>query len=377
MPIRQTIRGTTAVFEELFIEDDGTPIPPADPNSPRATIKDPNGVTLSAGGGVSLGDGRFRFTWFVPVDAEVSSADSAYRVEWLFESATNRTIEKSLDFEVSDSVDVTPQERGYTYITLQNESERLFIRFRQPQETLTCTVSAPDNSKYQVDLNDITRVDDRGSIVYYIDTPALTKTGVYHVIWRARQTQISPNTTSIQQLRVPECLFWEMAPSLRMLLDKAQKRIGLVQAYSDSDMYEYLLRGIDIVNSTNPVTSWNFNAFPVMFGMPSYLLLAAGQWGLRAQYLAEGELNSFSFSGQTTTLDVDRQGVYESMLQNITDYLRENLQPTKRNMLRRVSPGSLAVRPYDFGLGSFVMPVMTANAGSQQLLPLLSRIGIM
>jgi hypothetical protein len=163
-----------------------------------------------------------------------------------------------------------------------------------------------------------------------------------------------------------------------MLLDKAQKRIGLVQAYSDSDMYEYMLRGVDVVNSTNPVTFWSLHQFPsYAAGMVHYMILAAAEWGLRAQYLAEGELNSFSFSGQTVTLDVERTSVYDSMLANIRDYLRENLQPTKRNLLRRVSPGSLAVRPYDFGLGSLVIPVQTINAGAQQLLPLLSRIGIM
>ena len=109
--------------------------------------------------------------------------------------------------------------------------------------------------------------------------------------------------------------------------------------------------------------------------MTTFLIAAAAWWGLQAQYLSEGEL-SFSFSGQTVTLDVDRTGIYESAMSRLKDYLDSELEKTKRNALRRVSVGAIATRPYDFGLTSLVTRVQTVNGGNSQVLPLFSRLGL-
>jgi hypothetical protein len=160
-----------------------------------------------------------------------------------------------------------------------------------------------------------------------------------------------------------------------MLIDKVQKKIGHVQAYSDSDMYEYMVRGTEYVNAVNPITGWTLVNWPAQYGMTNFLLMAAAWWGLNAQYLSEGEL-AFNFSGQTVTLDVDRTGYYSDAMGRLKDYLDTQLQQTKRNMLRRVSVGAIATRPYDFGLQSLVARVQTVNGGNGTVLPLFSQLGL-
>jgi hypothetical protein len=86
---QKVVRGTTVAFEELFVETDGTtPIVPLDPSAyPAVSIVSPDEEILQSGVGTSLGDGRWRFTWFVPADVDLSGPDSPYRIDWLMLTA--------------------------------------------------------------------------------------------------------------------------------------------------------------------------------------------------------------------------------------------------------------------------------------------------
>jgi hypothetical protein len=141
-------------------------------------------------------------------------------------------------------------------------------------------------------------------------------------------------------------------------------------------MYEYMTRGVEYVNSANPITSWSLLNFPQAFGFTNFLLMASAWWGLNAQYLSEGEL-AFQFGGQTVNLDVDRTAYYADAMGRLKDYLDNELSKTKSNALRRVSVGAIATRPYDFGLQSLVTRVQTVQGGSNQILPLFSRLGLL
>lgn len=371
---RKVTRGTRALFEELFLDDDGTPLFPMDASKyPAVSVLDPNGVSVQDGLAVLLSDGRYQYSWFVPADADLNTSESAWTLRWVFlPSQGNRTIERSLEFDVIDSASISDQERGYTYLVMQGTSERLFTRFRLDQEELTCCVTGPDGHQLLVAKSGMQRVDDRGEIVYYFDTPALGAVGDYLVVWRSRQTVLSAATMGIQMLRVPESSFYYVVPSLRMLIDKTQKRIGLVQSYSDSDMYEYLRRGVDVLNVENPITHWTLGTIP--HGFDSFVVMAAAEWGLAAQYVTE-ELR-FSFSGQTTTLDSDRSAIYDAAMTRIRTYLDANLQKAKVGYLRSFSMSHNANRPYDFGLGSFIVPIQQVRTGQLNVMPLLSSIGL-
>ncbi len=373
---QKVVRGTPVVFEQLFVEEDGTPIVPLDPVAyPSVSIVSPAEEIIQSGVALNAGSGRWRFTWFVPADADMMGPDNPWRIDWLVVTNGGRQIERQSNFIIIDNIEASPDERTYTNLTYVGNSERALIKFKNAQEIVQ--VQLIDSANVQTNLTPaVQTVQSDGFYTYYVDTPPLTATGCYLVVWNTRQTAISPSVTMIQQIRVPDMIFWWIQPSLRMLIDKVQKKIGHVQAYSDSDLYEYLLRGADYVNAVNPITNWTLVNWPNAFGMTNFLLMAAAWWGLNAQYLSEGEL-AFNFSGQTVTLDVDRTGAYESAMSRLKEYLDNQLQQTKRNMLRRVSVGAVATRPYDFGLQSLVARVQTVNGGQNQVLPLFSRLGLL
>lgn len=198
-----------------------------------------------------------------------------------------------------------------------------------------------------------------GWYIYYVDTPAWTATGDYLASWTTRQTQLSPTQVVVQKLRVPPIEFWMHQSSLRMLIDKVQKKAGSVYAYSDSDMYEYMLRGADVINQTNPVSHWAMPMVANISPLFTYWIIASAWYGLRAQYLT-GEID-FSFSGQTVTLDNDnRSAIYESSIASFNDFLNNStttLQQTKKNLLRQSHTGVSGIRPISWRHGPYVRQI--------------------
>lgn len=374
---RQVTRGTNVIFAETFFETDGSVIVPTDPSRyPQISILDPEGTIVQEGLGVQISEGRYQYTWFVPVDAVLNNAAQTWSVVWYMDAHGGRVVNKELQFDVTDVTDITDTERAFSYLTMLGTSERLFLRFRVPQEEIVCTVTAPDGSQILTPATSMNRVDDRGEFVYYFDTPALTKTGDYIVVWQSRQTRISSAVTSVQMLRVPENCFYYLAPALRMLIDKAQKRTGLVQAYSDPDIYEYLKKGVDILNGYNPISSWTISTIPFTAGFETFLTYAAGIYALQAQILGETDINKFSFSGQTATLDVDRTPGYESILQRMQDQLDKNVEKAKIGLMRQRSMSYNANRPYDLSINSLIIPLQFRVGHALNGLPLLTTIGL-
>lgn len=372
---QKVVRGTPTVFEQLFVDDSGSAILPLDPSAyPSVSIVSPSEEVIQSGVAISLGDGRWRFTWFVPADAEILGPDSPWRIDWLVVTSSGRQVERQTNFMVIDNIEATPDERAYTNLTYKGNSERALIKFKNAQEMVNITIIDP--SKTETNLSStIQTIQSDGFYNYFVDTPPLEAAGCYLVVWNTRQTSVSPVTTMVQQIRVPEMNFWFIQPSLRMLMDKIQKKSGHVQSYSDSDLYEYILRGTEYINAVNPITGWTFVNWPSSYGMGNFLLMASAWWGLNAQYLSEAEA-SFNFSGQTVTLQVDRTAAYEAAMTRLQTYLDKELQHTKRNMLRRVSVGAISTRPYDFGLQSLVTKIQSVNGGQNQVLPMFSRLGL-
>lgn len=299
---KSIVRGTTGVFEALFVEDDGTPIVPIDLSAyPAVQIVSPEEVTIQTGIAANMGDGRWKFVWLVPADAQLSTREQHWRIDWTVLTVGNRQIQFEQSFDIIDHVEASPNERAYTQIVLEGQTERLLIKFRNKQDQVQLTLRGAETITFDP-LSEIHEVAQDGFYTYYADTDALSY-GCFLATWRARETAISPWQTYIQQVRVPEDIFWILQPNLRMLIDKIQKKDGHVQAYSDSDMYGYMQAGADVINQADPISSWSLLNFPTAYGFSTYLIAASAWWGLQAQYISEGELAfNFCFAGDTYVL---------------------------------------------------------------------------
>jgi len=158
------------------------------------------------------------------------------------------------------------------------------------------------------------------------------------------------------------------------VIDKYQKRSEIVQSYQDSDILEYLTRGLEFVNAWHPLTGWSVETLPSPI-IP-YWLLAGQLWGLNAQHLLETDLQ-FSFGGQTTTLDYDHTGNIDTAIGRAMEWIQQGLTPAKTPLLRRSSSsGVFAGKPMRItGLHQYTYPI--SRVSSQDYLSLLSNLGIL
>jgi hypothetical protein len=383
----QLTRGTSHTFESPPFEESpgGVAILPVDPSSyPQFSITDPEGTIIQQGVSKALNDRIYSTYFHVPVDAPLSYAGGVWRITWIMVSTNNRQIEASLDFEVVDNVEVNEDERAYTYLVRLDRPERLLFRTMQrPAELEVKLLDARGDTVFSANQvanqnvpaqpDEIQEVIDGSQYVYWIDLPVFTASGEYHAIWDWRETTISPLQTSMQVVRVVHKNVWKWFTPLRMMIDKLQKKQGRPQAYTDADIYEYLLRGVAFINAKYPSTSWTLASYPTICGVDSLLLAAAAVWGLRAQHIMAGEL-AFSYGGQTLSLDLDHTGTYSEAQSVWLQHIDDNARPAKLCVVRQGGNTSVGLRPYGINLATTSRPLRhgaVLSEGAVSLLGLL------
>ena len=298
------VRKETHTFRQNFLTADGTPLIPIDASKyPSVNVIDINGQIVATSLAVQDGQpGYYKFDFFVPQDAAISSDDRRWRIEWWFIDESGRQVQDVQEFDVRD-IDVTAtEERDIKYLAMPGEAYRVRIRRQTRPLGITLNVTNADSqTEYALQGGvfpyvgtgvEIHEVADAGTYIYYADiaTGSLLSYKSYNAIWSITEKAGSIPEFSYQVIDVPPYKILQYIPSLKMVLDKAQKRLGRMQAYTDSDLYEYLQRGNDIVAWWHPATpGLRLDTFPD--GFAHFLLVGASLWGLNAQHLLEVDLN--------------------------------------------------------------------------------------
>lgn len=102
--------------------------------------------------------------------------------------------------------------------------------------------------------------------------------------------------------------------------------------YTQSDLFEYLSRGLNLFNSLPPQLS-NFNGMNMQGMILDAWLNCSAYYALAAQLQAEGAM-AFDFSGQAVSLNVDRTPSIESALGRIESTFDSYIKPTKKLLAR-------------------------------------------
>lgn len=393
-------RGTTQKFRVGFFTDGSksTPLVPKDPLVyPSYSILDPSGVTVQSGVmEQDGGPGEYSAVWTVPNDAELSNPNQRYEFKSNIITNLNAQADITHQFDVCDEVVTAQEDRSQCYIILSGCEERRMIRRTSRidlendgsltlQVILGNTASnnflpiGPQGTTDIVSLENgqIIEVPDGDSFVYYYDIPPdiLVNNCSYIALWTIRQNAVSAKETQFQLIRSVDGQVLNLTVQLRQLIDKFQKQRGRVQAYEDSDLVEYLDRGLEIINTTHPLTNFNLNS---LAGGPfnAFVLIAAAWYGLNAQYLVEVDL-AFAFSGQTVTLDYDHAPMLAEAINRFKDYLDQNVSPAKIAFIRATTPvGVFAGKPMGFrALHRFTFPLQNFHSGD--IIQTLSNIGIL
>lgn len=382
----QLTRGVGHVFEVDFFDDAPTNTVPAVPANPATypawSVVDPSGVQVTSGVGTpGAVPGRWNASWFAPPDAALSTQTNKWRIVWNMVTQTGRQLQQTVPFDVVElrTPDTLQDVRAHSYIIYAGQSERMVLRLPRRPDSLTVTGYAATSLSSPVPLDvaafsgslagaSIVEVEEQNMFAYVYDTPALTSLGEYQVVWTYRQSITSPTETTVQKLVVPPPVFWSLNPSLRVLIDKLQKKQGSIHAYTDADIYEYFQRGIGILNGITPVTGWDLCTFPFNGATTRFVIVGAALWAMYAQHLLAGELQ-FSFSGQSVTLDLDQTSLYsevaQRMLEELTGDGKGSWPATKVGFIRQISPvAHVANRMMGrYGVNQYTYKISSGNAG--------------
>jgi hypothetical protein len=129
-------------------------------------------------------------------------------------------------------------------------------------------------------------------------------------------------------------------------IDRLQKSKGYFWSYTPSDFVSAAFEGMEMINSVQPITSWDLQQLPWDNGFGHYLTCAAGIKLFTGQRIAHGEAN-FNTNLQDANIDVDRSQVYATEIAQWNGYLDANLRIAKREWCRHHKP--VAVLGVRFG----------------------------
>lgn len=391
------IRGRDHTFRMAFWEDQaaGVPLVPFDASRyPSYVILDPTGTVIQTGRAEIDGvTPNYKATFTPAIDAMLTNDDRRWRIDWFMLTDAGRSVQSSEIFDMRD-VDLTETEvKEQKYLALENAKKR--IRLALPKRPVSITVQVEDANDPSTTLlplpavfppsgpnPSLTEAPEGDRYIYYYDVPPNLFTGgvegrTYQAVWSVLKTPLSDEDNIFQIIEVPPRQIFQHMQALRMAIDKFQKQSHMLQAYQDSDIYEYLRRGLQLINGIHPVNlTWTLTGVPSQ--VQPFWLLASMWWGLNAQQGLEIDLQ-FGFSGQSVTLDYEHAAAIDAYAAKLMDYIKTTFVPLKESLLRRSSSvGSYSGRGLRrSGINNYVFQISHDKApGGNNFLSILTQIGL-
>jgi hypothetical protein len=380
------LRGENVTLAVSFFSDMAATIPivPLDVAIyPAYTIYDIDNQPVQSGvGQLEASPGRYKTEFLVPTTAPLSSDMKRWRVEWTVVSTDNRQFDFVEEFDVRDITVTASETREISFVSLAGQTYRAILRMpEQPLEVFLNVYHGTNANTLLVNNvgigSGLQKVADGDSIVYYydIDGSLIANNCTYALIWSYRGTLLEPLQFVYQVLTSVTPNVLGQVTALRHLIDKFQKRLGTVQAYEDSHLVEYLVRGTELVNSVYPTTYFNFGNLPSAFNV--YHILFSAWYGLQAQGMLETDLG-FSFSGQSVTLEYDHASQIADLAGRWQEFISSTLPAAKMAFVRRTSPiGNVSGRQMSWRHPTFSYKVSSIPADATNVLGSMGRLGLL
>lgn len=386
MSIRVFQRKEKVEFRASFYADSAHAVPliPIDAAQyPAYVIYDPDNQEIQSGVAQPVNTpGQYKLEFTIQDDYPLSSDVARWRIEWYFVTDSNRQVDFVEEFDVIDAVITASESREQKLIAMAGEEQRIFIRLGyEPVEVMVNMYQYGGETKIVSGVypSTIQRAVEGDSLVYYYDIPGnkIGKNVSYNILWKVRGSVSEPYDHLFQNLTSVSPNTMVLVTSLRMLIDKLQKKLGTIKAYEDSDLVEYLNRGMQLTNSYGAYTNYNLNTMPNVLAV--YLILFSGWYAIQAQYLL-GVDTAFNFGGQSVTLDYDQTSGLSDWAGRVNDYITATLPQVKTQLVRRTqSAGCVAGRAMRWNQYNFSYKIASSGgfANGQSVVATLTNLGLL
>ena len=322
-----------------FKNDDGTPF--AVTTNVIYKVYDFNDTFILQGSAIQ--DSLLPTNWYanftLPVTAPVPD-DMSNQQYWIeFEALSpNLTIKSKLYFQVLSQAEPESHDSNIVILDKNPVIDTLITQFpitsysvkitdEYDNQLYTATFDSPTstliNNEYitQFNSNDFRLSAGEGMFPYLV---------IYTYTMANGHTN-----TEIHPVYVMNSAMMLAVNDMRMYLDKARNYdIDPSLRWTDAELAHFLMSGLQRFNTANPsITGFNIMTYPKqMF----YMLVKLAEYeALNALYLAEG-MRSFSFSGASTTLEVNRTQYIQTKMDEIGRWIDSNLTNAKTLLMKRL-----------------------------------------
>lgn len=375
------VRGQSATAETYFKNSDGLPLAPG-ASSATYEVRDFSNNLIVSGNGAQDSDdsSHWTATFNIPLTAPVSEGGDKYSITWRLKESTNKeyfllvaegepppkdvSVAMMENTFFKDTICLPMMPTNLTIEIRDIKGERIYPEC-QPQTNIHTSIENVLFPAADVDTSNPRYIGSN----YYFDfyEPHLIPDLVagsyganpYIIIWNY-DLPTSLGNIEIHPLYVLNTKAFKYINDLKMSLDKARvEEFDKSLGFSTTDLAHYVLSGIQRINVSEPqLTFFNLNTMPDEF---SYLVNKSALCeAYHSAYLAEA-LKSFEFTGQSTTLNVDRTQYYQVLMDGVNSYLENAIKGAKRIYFRS-GAGSR------FGLGTLSIS-MTPNTTIPYSLP--------
>lgn len=351
MFINKLLRGSTYTLPVYFKDNQGLPLILSSP--PEFALTDFNNAVLVTG--ICTQDNIDASKWVanltVPNQAPITTDDStAYTLTYTasLPNNTNRQISKlfeiaeqnflvtndsipivtTADNIFSDILQITyPFEVSSYIISLRNDMGKVFKTF---PEVLNPSILT-SNQQYN-----IYRFNSNELVSDVVQSQAVG--GALQALWKY---VVNGNTyVKINPIYIVNPAGYALITDLRMVLDK-YKFIDLDPRlqWQDAELLHFVVKGVERLNASNPPTSYDITNIPLAAKYAVYqgaLVEACKAW-----FLAEGQ-RSFEYQGQDISLNVDRTQYIQTIMDQASSWLSENMRDLKLSLAVQGAYGSRA-----------------------------------
>ncbi len=393
-------RGVRFTTSWGFWEDDDhqVPIVPYDTTAyPRVQVIDPSGNVVLTRTPPSVRPGNNPGYWAFDFDVPPDAAVTGVNQHWTFAAevidANSRRTVYTTTFLVKDPAVVKSGNQSRFYSTVHGQELTIMYKSVVPLYSITLDVVntiGSDANMYLVQTavlgnsaNNIKYVQSEGVHVYMYtiraqQTPGFTLQdfieGPWQAHWKVQESPAHIPDLVYQIIHVFHRSILTYVGEVMFIVDKLEKRMTTRQGYDESDILGGLNRGIQLINSVFPFTSWTLMNLPGP--AQPYVILAAAWWIVMGQLGLAVDLQ-FSFSGQRVSLDQDQTGGLGDMLERYRSALWDQFKEVKEDLVRNSEAvGMVATRPQRGRRLSFM--VSSSSASNQSFLAgWLGSIGIL
>ena len=276
-------------------------------------------------------DGHYSLVWLADVNGVKYKNTDTFTVLEEGEPPTFDSSSVMLPSDVFTDTIILPQGCSDFSISLSTDNDKILL---SDSETSHFTSRS---------LNSNTLVGYNSNVVIPQIQKQTVTIGAYPflVTWKYSLPTI-PRNTEFHMVYVATSKTVLYIAALKRLMDKARNYdIDPNLRFTDQELCCFLLMGLSRLNSYTPVlTNYTLQNLPKALEYP--LLKCAEYEALSAWALAEG-MSAFSFTGASTSLEVDRSSHIKEKMADVGRYLDENVSKIKDNLVRSSSVGVLSI----------------------------------